>query len=155
MVEEERDSSQEGGEESSRVMDKAQQGLNHVGENPTLMVKKPYINQAQLGDLYSDDMPNVTFHLTTPELLETTQRPSQRPSGKTILPFKRNPINSINISQLLDHMRNTQEKLLNEVSRHLVDKADSLAHNRDSRQSLKAEPLSDSWTVGCHLVNDI
>ena len=24
-----------------------------------------------------------------------------------------------------------------------------------SRQSLKAEPLSDSWTVGCHLVNDI
>ena len=23
------------------------------------------------------------------------------------------------------------------------------------RQSLKAEPLTDSWTVGCHLVNDI
>ena len=24
-----------------------------------------------------------------------------------------------------------------------------------TRQSLKAEPLPDSWTVGCHLVNDI
>ena len=97
-----------------------------------LTVKKPYINQAQLEALYGDDMPNVTIHRTTPELLETTQGPSQGPSGETILPFERDPINSMNISQLLDHMRNTQAKLLNEVSRHSVDNADSLAHNRDS-----------------------
>ena len=120
VVEAERDSSQEGGEESGRVMDKAQQRLNHVRENPMLTVKKPYINQAQLEALYSDDMPNVTIHLTTPELLETTQGPSQGPNGETILPFERDPINSMNISQLLDHMRNTQAKLLNEVSRHSV-----------------------------------
>jgi hypothetical protein len=132
VFEAERGSSQEGGEESGKVLDEEPQGLDHVEENSVPTVKKPYINQAQLEALHSDDMSKATFHLTTPDLPENTPGPSQEPSGENISSSEKDPIDSMNISQLLDHMRNTHAKLLNVVSRHSVDNADNLARNRDS-----------------------